>query len=277
MKKSIVVMMAAIFALMAGLVTAPVVEAKESLVLQGSTTVLPITVLHAEEFMKRNPGTEISVKGGGSGAGIKALVDGVIVMAQSSRSIAAKEIDAAKAKGIKVIEYIIAKDALAVIVHPTNPVTNLTSAQIKDMYLGKTTNWKEVGGRDRRIVVISRDLASGTFETFNDMILKKEKLRPDALLQASSAAVVGAVQHTEDAIGYVGMGYVGGRTEIKSLLVDGVDATAENLKADKYPLGRPLFIYTAGEPKGLAKRFLDFMMSPDGQKIVEQAKFVPVK
>lgn len=275
MKKSIVVMLAAIFGLMVGLITAPVAESKESLVLQGSTTVLPITVVHAEEFMKRNPGTEISVRGGGSGAGIKALIDGVIEMAQASRSIKDEEVAGAKTKGIEVVEHTIAGDALAVIIHPANPVTNLTKAQIRDIYLGKATNWKEVGGTDRRIVVISRDVASGTFKTFNKRILGKEKQRPDALLQASNAAVVGAVQHTPDAIGYVGMGFL--RPEIKALLVDGVAATTENLIAGKYPLGRPLFIYTAGEPKGLAKRFLDFIMSPDGQKIVEKAGFVPVK
>ncbi|TBV82188.1 MAG: PstS family phosphate ABC transporter substrate-binding protein [Desulfobulbaceae bacterium] len=274
MKKSIAVTMAAIFGLMAGLVAAPVAESRERLVLQGSTTVLPITVKHAEEFMKRNPGTEISVRGGGSGAGIKALIEGTIGMAQASRSIRDGEILEAKARGIKVVEHTIAGDALAVIVHPENPVANLTKAQIRDIYLGKTTNWREVGGKDQKIVVTSRDVASGTFKAFNEKILGKEKQRPDALFLASSAAVVGTVTGTPGAIGYVGMGFL--RPEIKALHVDGVAATAENLVAGKYPLGRPLFIYTAGEPTGLAKRFLDFIMSPDGQKIVKEAEFVPV-
>ncbi len=131
-----------------------------------------------------------------------------------------------------------------------------------------------MGGKDQKIVVTSRDVASGTFKAFNEKILGKEKQRPDALFLASSAAVVGTVTGTPGAIGYVGMGFL--RPEIKALHVDGVAATAENLVAGKYPLGRPLFIYTAGEPTGLAKRFLDFIMSPDGQKIVKEAEFVPV-
>ena len=277
MKKSIAVMLAAIFALVVGLTAAPVVESKERLVLQGSTTVLPITVKHAEEFMKRNPGTEISVRGGGSGAGIKALIDGVVEMAQASRSIRDKEIAHAKEKGINVVEHTIARDALAVIIHPSNPVTNLTRAQIKDIYMGKITNWRDVGGKNQKIVATSRDVASGTFKAFNEMILDegRAKQSPDVLLQASSAAVVGAVTHTKGAIGYVGMGYL--RPEIKGITVDGVAPTKENLLAGKYPLGRPLFIYTAGQPTGLAKRFMDFVMSPDGQRIVEDTGFVPVK
>jgi len=276
MKRSIVIMIAAIFSLAIVLIASPVVEAKEKLVLQGSTTVLPITVKHAEDFMKKNPGTEISVRGGGSGAGIKALIEGVVPMAQSSRSIKKDEIESAKKKGIDVVEHIIAEDALAVIVHPTNPVANLTIAQIKDIYLGKIANWKDVGGKDAKILVISRDVASGTFEAFNELVLNKEKQRPDALLQASSAAVVGTVTHTPDAIGYVGMGYLGG-PEIKAVTVNGITPTVENVRAKKYPIARPLFIYTAGKPTGLAKKFMDFVMSSDGQKIVKDTGFVPVK
>lgn len=269
------VMMAVVFALTAGLVATPAADAGESLVLQGSTTVLPITVIHAEEFMKKNPSTKISVRGGGSGSGIKALMDGVVEMAQSSRSIRPKEIARAKEKGIRIVEHVIAGDALAVIVHPSNPVANLTIEQLKDIYTGKITNWQEVGGNNQKMMVISRDVASGTFRAFNKMILGKEKQRADALLQASSAAVVGAVTHTPGAIGYVGMGFL--RPAVKAVKVNGIKATVETLIAGIYPLGRPLFIYTAGDPTGLSKRFMDFILSPAGQKIVENTGFVPVR
>lgn len=275
MKRSIAIMLATIVALVAGLIAAPVAETRERLVLQGSTTVLPITILHAEEFMKRNPGTIISVRGGGSGAGIKALIDGVVEMAQSSRSIRDREIAHAKGRGITVVEHTIARDALAVIVHPSNPVYDLTSEQVKHIYMGKITNWKDIGGKNMEIVIISRDVASGTFKAFNDMILGDEKVTPASLLLASSAAVVGTVRNARGAIGYVGMGYLS--PAVKPILLDGIAATEEELLAGRYPLGRPLFIYTAGQPTGLAKRFMDFMMSPDGQELVEKAGFVSVR
>ena len=264
--------------LMIGLVGSmfnPRVAAGGRLVIQGSTTVFPISVATAEAFMKENPGADISVRGGGSGGGIRALVEGGRIIAQSSRSMRHKEKMSMRAAGRKPVEHIIAMDGMAIILHPDNPVENLTMEQIKDIYAGKISNWKEVGGRDKKIVVVSRDIGSGTFGAFVDIVMEKEAIIPEAIFQASSGALIEAVAGSPSAIGYVGMGFLDERT--KAVTVDDISPDRENVVSGEYPISRALYYFTDGEPTGLAKEYIDFVLSPAGQKIVAEQGFVPVK
>ena len=245
------------------------------LVIQGSTTVLPIAQKCAEVFMQKHPQADISVRGGGSGTGIAGLIDGICDIADSSRPMKKKEIIKAKEKGVNPEPHVIAMDGIAVIVHPSNPINRLTLAQLKDIYTGKISNWSELGGRNQKIVVISRDVASGTFECFHKLVLKKQRVRPDALLQASNASVASTIKRTKGAIGYVGLGYLS--SEVKALKIEGVAPSEETVLKGTYPISRPLFMYTNGKPKGLAKDFIDFILSEEGQRIVKEQGFVPLK
>lgn len=243
--------------------------------IKGSTTVLPIAQVAAEEFMEANPDINISVQGGGSGVGIASLLDGTTDIADASRKIKSKEIDKAKAAGINPYENIIAMDGIAVVVHPSNAIKNLSKDQIKAIYTGSISDWSKLGVKGGKIVVITRDSSSGTFETFENLALNKEKVRADALTTASNQAVAQTVAQTPGAIGYVGIGYLSGK--IKDVTVDGSKCTKENIVKGKYPLSRPLFMYTNGKPAGNAKKFLDFVFSERGQKIVEEEGFVGIK
>ncbi|RKY66822.1 MAG: phosphate ABC transporter substrate-binding protein [Candidatus Latescibacterota bacterium] len=248
---------------------------QNQLTLQGSTTVLPIAQSCAEEFMKAHPEANISVRGGGSGVGIAALIDGTVDIANASRAMKTKELKKARAKGVNPVAHVVAKDAIAVVVHPENPVNGLTKSQLKAIYTGAINRWSEVGGTSGVIVVVSRDVNSGTFEVFNKLALDKQRVRPDALMQASNKAVATIVASTKGAIGYVGLGYLS--KKVKPIAIDEVMPSVETAKSGTYPLARPLYMYTNGEPKGLAKEFIDFVLSPKGQKIVKARGFVPVK
>lgn len=245
------------------------------LVLQGSTTVLPIAQRVAEELMKRHPGVEVSVRGGGSGVGIAGLIDGTCDIANSSRPMKPEEWERARQEGLDPKEFVIAKDAIAVIVHPSNPIEDLTLEQLRAIYTGGITDWRDLGGPKGRIVVVSRDSASGTYEAFNHLVLGKERLTPKALYQASNKAVALTVAKTRGAIGYVGLAYVESR--VKAIKVNGVEPSEETVKGGLYPLQRPLYMYTRGEPEGLVKAFIDFVLSEEGQGIVREVGYIPVR
>jgi phosphate transport system substrate-binding protein len=243
---------------------------------QGSTTVLPIAQKEAEEFMKINKDADVSVSGGGSGVGIAALIDGSCDIANSSRPIKSKEIVLAKQKGVNSVGTIIANDGIAVIVNPVNKaLSGLTISQLKAIYSGEITKWGQVNGTGDLIVVLSRDTASGTFEVFNELVLKGAKLREDSLMQASNKEIEETVAKTPGAIGYVGLGYI--TPEIKALTIDGVMPSDVTVLDKTYKLARPLFMYTNGEPVGLTKDFIDFILSDVGQKNVKDTGFVKIK
>jgi len=244
-------------------------------VIEGSTTVLPIAQKAAEVFMNNNPGEEISVRGGGSGVGIASIIDGTCDIADASRAVKPSELEKAAKRGRDLKAHIVAMDGISHIVHPSNGVANLTRAQIKEIYTSRAANWKKYGGPDLKIVVISRDSASGTFEAFSEMVLDKKKVRPDAIMQASNQGIASIVTRTPGAIGYVGLGYVS--PSVKSISVDGVTPTRESVLKNKYPITRPLFMYTNGKPEGTIKKFIDFLKSPEGQKIVGEEGFVGLK
>ena len=246
----------------------------ESIVIKGSTTVLPIAQMTLEAYMKANPGVNISLSGGGSGEGIKALIDRSANIANSSREIKGKEIELSKSKGVNPVETIVAVDAIVPIVNPRNRVKDLSIDQLSQIYQGKITNWKEVGGDNLQIVVVSRDSSSGTFEAWAEMVLNKAKVTPKAQMQASSGAIVQAVSKNKYAIGYIGLGYI--NKAVKPLTVNGVQATAKTAISKEFPVARPLYMYTDGQPTGETAKFIKFILSPAGQNLVAKAGYVPL-
>ncbi len=244
-------------------------------VINGSTTVLPIVQKATEVFVKENPSISISLSGGGSGNGVKALIDGLATIAMSSRDIKSSEADLAAKKNVTPVRTAVAVDAIVPVVSNANPVTELSMEQLKGIYEGKIKNWKEVGGANAPIVVVSRDSSSGTFETWESLVMKKARVTPRALLQTSNGTVVQTVSKNKNAIGYIGIGYVDNQT--KALVVDGKKATAEAAKNKTWPLSRELYFFTNGAPQNDAKVFIDWIVNPQkGQKIVKQTGFVPL-
>jgi len=242
--------------------------------LEGSTTVLPIAQRAAEEMMDANDKIEISVRGGGSGVGINSLIAKKCDIAMASRSIKDAELQKAASNGVQPKAYVIAMDGIAVVVNTANTVRSLSKAQVKDIFTGKISNWKQLGGADEKIIVVSRDSASGTFEAFGELALNKAKVRSDALMQASNQAVATTVKNTRGAVGYVGIGYL---KDLADVSIDGVNATTETVLAGKYPYSRPLFLYSNGAAKGEAKAYIDFLLSEDGQTLVKREGFVGLK
>ena len=268
MKKafSLVLAVALALALVGGAVAA------EKITMTGSTTVLPIAQKAAEVYMQKNPDVAISVAGTGSGDGIKAIIDGTADIGNASRDMKDKEVKLAESKGVKPVRHVVALDCIVPVVHPSNTVADIPLAKLKDIYTGKIKNWKEVGGEDKVIVVISRDSSSGTFEVWNEKVLDKERVRPDAQLQASNGSVAQAVAGNKYAIGYVGIGYL--NDKLKGLSIDGVTASAKTAMDKSYPVARALFMFTKGEPEGQVKKFLDFVKSAEGQDLAEKEGFV---
>jgi phosphate transport system substrate-binding protein len=275
MRKFRIFILISVFMVLTCFTTFSVLAASKSLTLTGSTTVLPIAQREAEAFMDIYKDISVSVRGGGSGVGIAAIIDGRTDIANSSRSIKTKELKTAREKGVNVYPNIIAQDGIAVVVNPENPIDSITIEDLKKIYTGEIANWKELGGPAKPIVVISRDFSSGTFEVFNELVLKGGKVKDDALMLASNKAVATTVTETPYSIGYVGLGYLS--DQVKALVVDGVEPTEETVRTGKYKLSRPLFMYTNGEPTGIIKLFMDFVFSEQGQRIVKEAGFVTVK
>lgn len=246
--------------------------AGQKIKIAGSTTILPIMQRVVEAYMKANPDVEIAVSGGGSSNGIKALLDGTIDIAMASRTMKDKEVKMAAEKGMNPKQVVIALDAVIPIVNKSNPVNDLTIDQLQAIYAGKVTNWKEVGGKDEGIVVVSRDTSSGTYETWSHFVMGKTRVFPGALLQASSGAVLQAVAKNPRAISYDGIGYVD--NSVKPLTVNGVEGNATTAKDKSFPVARTLQVYVDGSVSGAAKGLIDFILSPEGQNIVEEAGFI---
>lgn len=248
--------------------------AGETIVVKGSTTVLPVAQAAAEAYMAKHPGVNISISGGGSGNGVKALVDKSTDIANASRFIKDKEIKMATEKGVYPVPHRVAIDAIVPIVHPTNPVSDLTIEQLSLIYQGKIRNWKEVGGKDLTIVIVSRDTSSGTYEVWEEKILHKAKVNPRAQLQASNGAVVQAVSKNKYAIGYIGFGYL--NKSVKPVDVNGITASVETALSGVYPVARPLFMFTDGWPTGTVSSFINYVVSREGQDIVKKEGYIPL-
>ena len=248
--------------------------------IKGSDTVLPIAQQTAEEYMKENPDARVTVTGGGSGVGISALLDGTADLAMASRTIKFSEKMKAKSTGRDIKDVISAGDALAVVVHPGNPVSKLTRQQLEDIFRGKITNWKEVGGEDRKIVVYSRETSSGTYEFFKESVLKNKNYMSSSLSMPATGAVIQSVSQTKGAIGYVGLAYVSPRIKALAVSYEGGDyalPTPENATNGTYPIVRPLYYYYDATNTEKVTPLLDFILSARGQAIIKKGGYIPVK
>jgi phosphate transport system substrate-binding protein len=246
-----------------------------------------LTQAWAETYMKKTPGAQISVTGGGSGTGIAALENKATDIAMSSREIKDEEKQKVEARGGKVQEFIVGRDALTVGVHPSNPVDALTFDQLSDLFTGKVTDWSKVGGKGGKIAVLSREKSSGTHVFFLEHVLRKgnakgpEEYAPGVLMMPASKAIVDELAKNPSGIGYYGLGYHDPR-RVKALAISkkaGEKAIAPSMETvlnNSYPISRPLYLYTSGTPEGPAKQFIDFCSSPEGQAVVEQTGFIPL-
>ncbi|HOH47420.1 MAG TPA: PstS family phosphate ABC transporter substrate-binding protein [Candidatus Cloacimonadota bacterium] len=252
--------------------TIPALAQRARITCSGSTTVLPVAQATAEAFMNEHPNVNISVRGGGSGVGVAALQNGTVDIANSSRLMKSSEISQCRARGINPTRYAIANDGIAIVLHASNPVRNLTVAQIRSIYTGQITNWNAVGGPSLPIIVISRDVASGTFEVFNEKALRGARVVSSAQMLASNNAVVSTVADTPGAIGYAGLGYVTGG--VHAISVNGIMVNEDNVKNGSYPLSRKLYMYTNGRASGMVDRYISFIQSARGQALVREAGFI---
>jgi phosphate transport system substrate-binding protein len=254
--------------------------------IKGSDTIVNLSQAWAEEFMSQHPAASIAVTGGGSGTGIAALINGTTDIANASRKIKKKELDDAQKGGYYPEEFKVAIDALAVIVNPANPVKELTIDQLSGIFTGKITNWNEVGGKDQKILVLSRERNSGTHMYFLEQVLRKgnekgpEQFAPEVLMLPSSEAIINETSTSESAIGYDGLGYI--TPKVKTIAVAAkngdpfIQPSKETATNRTYPIWRFLYVYTAFKPRGEIKAFIDFAQSEKGQKIVEDMGFVPL-
>jgi phosphate transport system substrate-binding protein len=246
------------------------------IVVDGSTTVGPIAKAFAEYYMGKHPEVNITVSESGSGNGAKSLINAACDVADMSRPMKESEMKAAQDSGILPIEHIIAMDGIAIVVHSSNPIANLTLEQIKAIYTGKIKNWKELGGPDQSIVVIGRDTNSGTYETFETMVLRGEKIAGSVETEGSNGAIRQRVMSTPAAIGYVGLAFTEG---IKTVTVNGIEVTPETVVSKKYPIARPLYMYTNGRPDAGSPldNFIKLCTTPEGKKIIDDTGFVSLK
>jgi phosphate transport system substrate-binding protein len=252
------------------------IGAEQSLQIEGSTTVGPIADAFAEAFKSNYPELEITVKKTGSGDGAAALIDGRCDIATMSRFMKEEEFKKAVEKGIFPVAHVVAMDGVCIIVHPSNPVTQLSTAQIRDIYKGVITNWNEVGGPDLPIVAISRDTSSGTYETFHELVMNKEEMGSKVEYVNSNPQAHARVKTTVGAVGYVGIGFLD--ANVKALKVDGVMPSRQTITTGQYPVARPLFMFTNGYPKlgTMTYKFCTFYLTETGQEIIEAKGFVPV-
>ena len=270
--------------------TTGAIELTGSFSITGSNTVTPLTTVWAEEFMNMHPKVNIAVSGPGSGAGIAALINGTTDICQASRNIKQTEIDQANDVGVNPYEIQVATDALSVVVHPSNPVTELTIAQLSAIYTGKITNWKEVGGDDAPIIAIARDTNSGTHVFFKEHVVQMQGLATEdksleygsKILQLPSTEEgVSEVAKNPNAIFYPGLGYV--TDDVKPLAIKktaddaGVLPSVATALDGTYPIARPLLYYTNEEPTGIIKAFIDYCLSTAGQAKVTEVGYVPLE
>jgi len=246
----------------------------ESLTVTGSTTVLPIAQLAAETYMEKNLYADILVSGGGSSVGVQAVGEGTADIGMASRDLK----DAEKERYPDLVRHVVARDGIAIIVYKDNPVKELTIAQVKSVYRGEITNWKELGGDDMEIVVVGRDSASGTREYFSKSVMDKEDFVPTQLEKNSNGAVKQTIAQTPGAVGYVSLGYIDNTVSAVKIKngVTFIEPTVDNIISGDYPISRSLYMFTKGEPTGLAADYLVYVTGTDGQKLVAEEGFVPL-
>jgi len=245
-----------------------------SISVAGSTTVQPLAEKLAEAFNAQHPDVQIDVQGGGSSVGVKSAGQGTVDVGMASREVKQSELD--EYSNLRV--FTIARDGIAIVTHPDVPVDGLTKEQVKGIFAGDITNWSEVGGPDKPIVVVAREEGSGTRAAFEEMVMGGEEgpaIADTAILQPSNGAVRTTVSTTPDSIGFLSFGYLD--QSVKALAIDGVEATEANAARGAYPIVRPLNMMTQGEPAGVVKAWLDFILSDAGQAIVRKEGYIPVE
>ncbi len=250
---------------------------------KGSDTMVHLVSTWAEEFMARNEGIEVSVTGGGSGTGVAALINETTDLCAASRGMKPREYELAEERGIEPVETAAAMDGIAVVVNPANMVDALTLEQLYEIFTGAVTNWSQVGGEDRQIMVLSRESSSGTYVFFQEHVLRKEDYVTGARLMPATSTIIQATAEDKAAIGYVGLGYAEEASDrVKVLGVketpdsEPIHPSAETVVSGEYSIARPLFFYSPGQPAGNVKQFVDFCLSPAGQKIVAETGYVPI-
>jgi phosphate transport system substrate-binding protein len=253
---------------------------------KGSDTIVNLALAWAEQYQQEHPEVSISVTGGGSGTGIASLINGTVDIANASRQITPDEVKQAQARGINPVEHVIARDAIAVLVNPENPVKQLTLEQISLIFRGEINNWRELGGEDRPIVRVSRETNSGTHVYFLESVIRlgeknnKDIFSADTLLLPSSEGIISEVGDNPNAIGYDGLGYVTPQVKVvavsKKAGSEYVLPSAETVNAGTYPISRDLYMYTPQQYSAAVKAYLDWILSPEAQKIVVNLGFVPV-
>lgn len=251
-------------------------SAETKIVIDGSTTVGPISKAFADFYKENHSGVNITISESGSGNGVKSLMNNACDIANMSRFMKPAEFKSCVDKGILPVAHVVAFDGLAVVVNPKNPVKALTVSQIADIYTGKISNWKQLGGEDAKIVVVSRDTNSGTYETFNELVLKKAAISKDAEYVGSNGQARTRVNTTKNAIAYVGLGFVD--DTVKPLSVEGILPTAKSVSTGKYPIARPLYMFTNGYPKMASDvyNFVTLHLSKEGREIVSDLGYIPV-
>lgn len=268
-------------AALALIVLAGPLAAQKAVTVKGSDTMVIMNAQLAESFMKKNPNVQMQVTGGGSGVGLAALINGTTEIAASSRSIKTSEIDKLKQRfATRGVGVPIARDGLAVYLHTSNPVQELTLSQLREIYTGKITNWKQVGGKDAQIILYSRENSSGTYAYFKEFVLLNRDYAPRAQTLQGTSAVVNAVAKDVNGIGYGGAAFAKGVRFAKVKKDEQSPAFApslETVRSAEYPISRYLFYYLRTAPKGDAKKFIDFALSPEGQQIVSRTGYFPVR
>jgi phosphate transport system substrate-binding protein len=259
----------------------------DSIQIKGSDTIVNLIQVWAENFVEQRPTYNVSVTGGGSGTGFASLINKTCDIAISSRQIEEKEELLARKNNVKPVEFKVGLDGLAVLVNKSNTVDKLTIEQLRDIFMAKITNWKDVGGKDLKIVILSRESNSGTHMFFKEHVIRnngknsKDEFSVHSLMMSSSQAIYDEVLCNPNALGYVGMGFINDAVKALSLAVDYkskyVYPNAENVLNESYPISRPLYLYTNGKPSGVIKMFIDYALSNEGQKIVLETDFVPIK
>ncbi len=253
---------------------------------KGSDTIVNLALAWAEEYQVIEPSVHLSVTGGGSGTGIAALINGTVDLANASRKIKSEERESALENGSNPVEFVIARDAIAIIVNLHNPVDHLTLQQISAIYSGEINNWKDVGGEDRIIVRLSRETNSGTHVYFLDEVIRlgddenNTLFSQNTLLLPSSEGIGAEIRQNPNAIGYDGLGYVTDEMKVIGVASSPDDPfifpSAETVNSNQYPIARDLYMYSNGEPEGFIKDYLDWILSTDAQKIVTELGFVPI-
>ncbi len=258
-------------------ISALTVARGDAIVIKGSDTLgAKLVPQLAEQFKAQHPGTTFDIAAEGSATGFAALIDKTAAIGMASRPAKPEEIANGKAKGVDLKEKIVAYDGIAVIVNTANSIKGLTKKQVEQIFTGEITDWSAVGGSGGKISVYTRNTSSGTYAEFKELAMKKRDYAPDSQKLAGNEQIAQEVGKNPNGVGYVGLAYTKA-SGIRVVPIDGASPSKESVLAKSYPYARPTFFYTNGEPTGVVKEFIDFTVGPDGQKIVEQVGFVPIK